>query len=395
MADNTLLNNGTGGDTIRDKDRAGVKTQIIGIDLNPSGTESLMSGAMPIKDSLGNSTNSAGTGFLKVSDEPTQLFYDSFDVALDTTNMWTSTQGSSGVAASVALGVLSMGTGTVANGYSKLTSIPTFKPTIPGWVVFSDAIQIPDAAAPTANSLRFWGLGTTPATPTTATPITDGYFFELSTAGVLSAVVYAGGTRTQIATSLTLATTYQRYIIQVRTDRTFFFIGTIDSAGLVATTNFQSPQSQILPKLYLTVGGATPPASNSQIFSTGAVVSDTGKNSNQISDGTFPWRKLAISSLGAATVIESAPTAILNGKTTVTTAGTRVVLAASTTSKSVTIKALSTNTGFIYVGNSTVSSTNGFQLLASDSVSMDISNLNTINIDSSVNGEGVSYLGLN
>lgn len=312
MADNTLLNTGTGGDVIASDDIAGVKHQMVKIEFGALDTATLVSSTNPLpvglRDTLGQSTNSAATGFLKVSDEPHQMFYDSFDAALDTTNMWTSTQGSSGVAAAVALGVMSMGTGTVASGYSKLISIPTFKPSIPGWMVFSDAIQIPDAAAPTANALRLWGLGTTPATPTAAAPITDGYFFELSTAGVLSAVVYAGGTRTVIATTLTLATTYQRYIIQVRTDRTFFFIGTIDSAGLVATTNFQSPQAQILPKLYLAVGGATPPATNSQILSTGAVVSDTGKNSIQLSDGTFSWRKATITVAGALKVDGSAVT---------------------------------------------------------------------------------------
>ncbi len=93
--------------------------------------------------------------------------------------------------------------------------------------------------------------------------------------------------------------------------------------------------------------------------------------------------------------VEVAPTAVLNGKTTVTTAGTRVVLASSTTCKSVTIKALAANTGIIYVGNSTVASTNGFALLAGETVTMDIANLNTVNIDSSVNGEGVTYLGIN
>lgn len=98
---------------------------------------------------------------------------------------------------------------------------------------------------------------------------------------------------------------------------------------------------------------------------------------------------------GTVATSEVAPTTVFNGKTSVTTAGTRVVLAASTPVKSVTIKALSTNTGFIYVGNSTVAASNGFQLLAGDSISMDIANLNTINIDSSVNGEGVSYIGIN
>jgi hypothetical protein len=43
MADNTTLNTGTGGDTLRDKDRAGIKTQIVGLDIGiGSGTETLM-----------------------------------------------------------------------------------------------------------------------------------------------------------------------------------------------------------------------------------------------------------------------------------------------------------------------------------------------------------------
>ena len=43
MADNTLLNAGTGGDTSRSKDRSGVKTQVVGLDLNVGGTETLLS----------------------------------------------------------------------------------------------------------------------------------------------------------------------------------------------------------------------------------------------------------------------------------------------------------------------------------------------------------------
>lgn len=95
------------------------------------------------------------------------------------------------------------------------------------------------------------------------------------------------------------------------------------------------------------------------------------------------------------TTTESVPTTIYNGKKTVTTAGTRVTLASSTTVKSVTIKALSTNTGFIYVGDTTVASTNGFQLSAGETISMDIANLNTVNLDSSVSGESVTYIGVN
>ena len=85
-------------------------------------------------------------------------------------------------------------------------------------------------------------------------------------------------------------------------------------------------------------------------------------------------------------------TIVGNGVTTVTTAGTRVALSSSTSIASVTVKASATNTGYIYVGSSSVSSSNGFQLSARDAVSIDIDNLSKVYIDSSVNGEGVSYI---
>lgn len=86
------------------------------------------------------------------------------------------------------------------------------------------------------------------------------------------------------------------------------------------------------------------------------------------------------------------PATLYNGKKTVTTAGTRVTLASSTTVQSVTIKALASNTGTIYVGDTSVASTNGFQLSAGETVSLDLTNLNTVNLDASVSGEGVTYL---
>jgi hypothetical protein len=52
MADNTTLNSMTGGDVVRDKDRAGVKTQIVALDLNPAGSETLMGGSMPVTGPL-------------------------------------------------------------------------------------------------------------------------------------------------------------------------------------------------------------------------------------------------------------------------------------------------------------------------------------------------------
>lgn len=86
------------------------------------------------------------------------------------------------------------------------------------------------------------------------------------------------------------------------------------------------------------------------------------------------------------------PTVIYTGIVSVTSAGTRVVLGGALLISSITIKALSTNTGLIYVGINTVASANGFQLSAGDSISLDITSLNLLYIDSQVSAEGVSFI---
>lgn len=89
----------------------------------------------------------------------------------------------------------------------------------------------------------------------------------------------------------------------------------------------------------------------------------------------------------------------LSGQKTVTTAGTAVQLGTQATlGGEVVIKALSTNTGLIYVGNDgagDVASTNGFVLSKNEWVELDVckvSSLAAIWIDSSVNGDGVSWI---
>ena len=87
------------------------------------------------------------------------------------------------------------------------------------------------------------------------------------------------------------------------------------------------------------------------------------------------------------------PTTIYHGQKTVTTAGTEVALAASQAILSgVRIKALAANTGDIYVGANPVTSSTGFVLDAGEEVFVEVANLATVYIDSSVNGEGVSYI---
>lgn len=88
------------------------------------------------------------------------------------------------------------------------------------------------------------------------------------------------------------------------------------------------------------------------------------------------------------------PATFYMGQKAVTTAGTELVLASSQALLSgVTVKALHGNTGWIYVGTNPVTSSTGFVLDAGEQIFIEVDNLADVYIDSSVNGEGVSYIG--
>lgn len=73
MADNTTLPSGSGGDTMRTKEKAGAKTQVILLDLGGDGAESLLASGnpMPVSDAGGSLTVDAAVGspvFVRLSD---------------------------------------------------------------------------------------------------------------------------------------------------------------------------------------------------------------------------------------------------------------------------------------------------------------------------------------
>lgn len=100
------------------------------------------------------------------------------------------------------------------------------------------------------------------------------------------------------------------------------------------------------------------------------------------------WNKLG----GFLKFSPVATATIINNQKTVAGAGSAEALAGSTAIRSVTVRALLNNVGTIYVGDSSVSSSNGFELGAGDSVDLDVDNLNKIFLDTDTNGEGVSYI---
>lgn len=312
-------------------------------------------------DSLGQVQYNFPAGFVRTSDEPKQVFYDPFDSALDTTNRWSApTSSGGGVAAAVSAGVLTLGSGTTANGYSYLTSQASFVPTIPAWLGDSWAIQIESGAAAGNNAVRFWGRGSVTGTPTSAAPLGtgNGAGFKIGTDGVLKAVVYAAGAETIVADLSASQPTdgaYHRYIVYYRTDRIFWYIDSLTTP--VATSNFQGPQVQTLPILALAVAHSSAPAASRVISCTGVAVWDTGKNATQLSDGTYPWRKAVVTATGSLSVNVS------SGSTS-NTVGSVALLAGTTAN---VIGAVAASSGVVLGPGSTANSIGSVALVAGTS----------------------------
>lgn len=103
---------------------------------------------------------------------------------------------------------------------------------------------------------------------------------------------------------------------------------------------------------------------------------------------------LCVTDVGGGGGGSTLPSTLYNGTQTVSSAGTAVAIATSQTlSNGVTIKASASNTGVIYVGNSSVSSSNGLPLTAGESIPVAIDDLAKVYIDADVSGEGIEYIG--
>ena len=84
---------------------------------------------------------------------------------------------------------------------------------------------------------------------------------------------------------------------------------------------------------------------------------------------------------------------IKTGQYTVTTAGTAVRVDVS--AESLLIRAMSTNSGYIYVGDPNVTSSNGFQLGPGQAITVSTYLSRNVYVDSDTNGDKICYFRLN
>jgi hypothetical protein len=87
------------------------------------------------------------------------------------------------------------------------------------------------------------------------------------------------------------------------------------------------------------------------------------------------------------------PTAIYNNTKTVPT-GTAEAIASSQAIHSVTVKALSTNTVAVYIGATGVTTSSGFELLAGESITLDVANLASVFCISGTGSQVVRYIAI-
>ncbi len=270
-------------------------------------------------------------GQLRIHQDPTQLFLDTFDASLDTTNKWTASNGNGGVLPAYSTASATLNSGAGIAGYSLLRSIPTFVPQEPGWLVFEAQINIETPVL--ATGYRFWGFGNAATIPTIASPMTDAVGFEISITGQMYAVTYAAGTRLVVA-DLSATTgnaaqpntgNVQKYFIWFRGDLTFWAIDYPDNIVAVYTTGASGPNVNTLPISFLCVSNGGTAVT---IVVNGVSMGDTCRNNMVLSDATYPFRQQKVGPSGevyfgnSITPYPSAPTNVVaaNADTALTAA---------------------------------------------------------------------------
>lgn len=232
--------------------------------------------------------------FLRIVSDPSTLLFDTFET-VDTTNTWTI---GGSVPPTGASGVLTCAAGTVASASSYASSKPTFIPGASAYLQMADVITL-EAAVVTGNK-RIWGLGVIAGAPTATIPVSNGCVFEVDTTGALFGVTYSGSVRTQTV-ALTRPTDglVHRYALYYKASRAYFEIDNIQVGSLA----FPNPQVAALSCVIGSFNDTASIAASATLTATVVGVADTAKNANQLSDGTYAWRKATIKPASTAALL--------------------------------------------------------------------------------------------
>lgn len=291
MADNTILNVGNGGDSIRTIEKSALKTQVFTLDVGGAGAESLLTGSIPVSGAVAHDAVDSGNpvkiGGLASSAAPTavatgdrvnswhdqfgrtvvsdldpelnlaggmtalrdRLFAQRYTVLADSiadglASFWTATTTGSATA-SVSVGEGLLQTGATAGSIAQLVShSPAYHPGQVHWL--NSAIRFGDMGI-AGTTLRVGActvIGTTPQ---------DGFFYELN-GTTLNAVTVRDGVQTVVDSTLwsrvipapyAVATTFQQMELRWTANTAHFLVNNIlrhsasgGASSLTGTLNF-------------------------------------------------------------------------------------------------------------------------------------------------------------
>lgn len=260
---------------------SGTQTTTVG-----TGGDLLVSISSPGSAAAGITATIGGDGTLLVTPPSGVMFSDTFEGGvLDTSVRWVDVGASLPI---VTQGLLSLAPGAVANNAIALTTKPSF--TFANSTTFAAGIAF-ESGTTITGCHRFFGVGTSNAN-TFASPLYDAIGFEITTAGVLQAVVYNAGVQTIVASSLSMPTdgASHRYVLVTRGDVSWWYKDTFD---VPAAFSFVTPSSQRLPMRLHSLNGGSP--SGSPTYSvTAAAVYDGSHSSYMLSDPSAPWVRATV-----------------------------------------------------------------------------------------------------
>lgn len=310
----------------------------------------------------------SATGALSVGLPATTVFSDSLNgTVIDITNRWNApVLAGSGTVTQNGTSGLIFTNGTTANNGGQISTQPTFDISGAIQYIFALGVQLETTTIATGNH-RFFGLANQGTSYSTTNPIKEGVGFEVTTAGVLRAVIYSADT-VIFSQNLTIPVDGVQHLYGV------FLLGNyifwyIDQFSIpVAVSGLLQPSNTVLPiRLHSLNAGST--TTGTPIFNSFSIaIVDSSRNGTNITDGTFGWRKAIIDSIGnLATnnpplnlIGQSAQTATIQNIIPATSVSTGTDLGSY---KSACIQVVSTGTGGTFIFEGSNDPTNNYQTI--------------------------------
>jgi hypothetical protein len=224
-------------------------------------------------DAAGNGINliaSPGGYQLPVTPVPTLAMMDNFNgTVIDVTNRWSAPVLAGTGTVTQASGNLICTTGTTASNSGAINTIESFESTIGA---LSVGALVQTEASPSTNTHRCFGFYTRPGSFTAATPVQDGYVWELDITGAWRASVYNGGTRVSSTVVALSGSTFVPIQVAFSGLTANFFYGNFVTPAV--SIPFVQPSTLNLPFGFHCINHTSPPAQAPTWSSYGIAVVD-------------------------------------------------------------------------------------------------------------------------